>query len=281
MPELPEVEHLCRTLRPRVIGRRVQDVRILRRDVCESFRGESPRPARTTDHDLLREARISAVHRHGKQCAIVAEDGRALCVHLGMSGRLEWHAGTPAAEKHEHLRWRLDSGVLTFRDPRRFGGIWTFPTLELLRECRWSPLGPDALEITPEALRASLLRTRRALKSALLDQRVVAGVGNIYADEALFVSQLSPRRASCTLSGADAARLVDSLRGVLLASINAGGSTLRDYRDAEGRAGTAQAAHRVYGRGGLPCTRCGTELLVERVGQRTSVSCPKCQPNIR
>jgi len=280
MPELPEVEHLRRTLCPRLIGQRVLEVRVWRRDVCTSFRGSPLRTVRPTGHDLLLAARVSALHRHGKQCAVVASDGRAMCVHLGMSGRLEWHAHPPDRHKHEHLRWRLDSGVLTFRDPRRFGGVWTYPTFEIVRDVRWSALGPDALEVTPAALRNSLARTRRAIKSVLLDQGLIAGVGNIYADEALFASRLSPHRAASTLSDAEVSRLVDALRGVLLAAINAGGSTLRDYRDAEGRAGAAQSAHRVYGRAGLPCASCGGLLKAESVAQRTSVWCPKCQPNI-
>ncbi len=167
--------------------------------------------------------------------------------------------------------------ALLFCDPRRFGGLWAFPTAGALRAARWAQLGPDALRVTAAQLRPRLHATRRPLKSALLDQHLLAGVGNIYADESLFRAGLHPRRPAASLSRQEVAGLAAAIRFCLQTSLAAGGSTLRDYRDADGRSGFAQAAHAVYGRGGLPCFTCGARLRIGQTAQRTTVHCPRCQ----
>lgn len=210
-----------------------------------------------------------------------------MVVHLGMTGQLLLLATNqqPTQTDHIHARWSLadkrgrDSGSLLFRDPRRFGGLFTFRSLDALR-LAWSSLGPDALEPLPHDHPAlgRLWRSRRAIKAALLDQSCLAGVGNIYADESLFRAGISPRRRAGALRPGERAALLDAVRAILHDSIRAGGSTLHDYRNALGEAGDFQSRHLVYGRGGQPCFRCERPLSTESLGQRTTCWCPNCQP---
>ncbi len=291
MPELPEVETVRTTLQTRLLGRVIERATIKRRDMLvvpgdppggfsRSARGAAPRFRRVRAADLLGGDRVDGVLRHGKQLAIVGASGRVLCVHLGMSGALLWRAPGKRLERadHVHAHWRLDDGSrLVFRDPRRFGGLWSFPGMDNLRLARWDALGPDALAVTSAQLGRALARSRRPVKAALLDQRAIAGVGNIYADEALFGSDIDPRRPAESLTRTETTRLARAIRGVLARAVRARGSTLRDYRDADGDPGAFQLAHSVYGRAGLPCHACGSPLASALVGQRTSVWCNACQ----
>lgn len=288
MPELPEVEHLRRSLEPALLGRTIVKATLHRRDVAvmpadpqggfsRSF--SDVRPARLTRRDLLLDATIDRLERKGKQLAILATDGRAVCVHLGMTGGL-LHLPSSSRNRrrdHVHATWWLDDGSrLLFRDPRRFGGLWICPTRGCLDE-RWERLGPDALHVTTRALSAALQSRRAPIKATLLDQRVLAGVGNIYADEALFRARIRPGRPSPSLAASEIRRLASSIRALLQQAIRAGGSSIRDYRDAQGRRGLQQRRHAVYGRGGEPCVHCGNPLLLEIIAQRTTVSCAHCQ----
>lgn len=238
---------------------------------------EGPRSAA----DLLAGAILVEIRRHGKQLALIGDAGRVLVVQLGMTGRLVWrsaagrHSGpTP----HEHVRWRFEGGgTVAFIDPRRFGGLTPLPAADALRE-RWRALGPDALGIGPPALARGLHGSRRAVKAALLDQRVLAGVGNIYADEALFQAGIHPSRQAGSLRHEEIPRLAAAIRSVLRRAVRAGGSTVRDYVNADGAAGEFSRSHAVYGRGGAPCRRCGETLAVLRLAQRATVACPVCQP---
>lgn len=293
MPELPEVECLRRSLEPHLVGRTVRRAVLRRRDICEVF-GES-RPRRATPVDLLEGCTITRLDRRGKQLAIIAGDGAVLSVHLGMTGQLLFSPPTrdgpddqsrssksAAAQSHVHATWELTEsgspvGKLMFRDPRRFGGLWTFPSVRALLEHRWNALGPDALTIMGGELAQALSGSRRHIKAAMLDQGVLAGVGNIYADEALFQAGIRPRRLGCRLTVAEVETLASAIRSVLGSSIQTGGSTLRDYRDANGKAGSSQLTHAVYGRGGEACVRCGGRLREAQVGQRTTVWCASCQ----
>jgi formamidopyrimidine-DNA glycosylase len=222
---------------------------------------------------------IERLERRGKQLAIVSASGPALLVHLGMSGSLRAAApgAAPARADHIHASWVLDSGWrVDFRDPRRFGGIWTFADFGEVLE-RWESLGPDGLRVTGAQLRARCGRSRRAIKAALLDQGVVAGVGNIYADEALFAARIHPGMPAAGLTPAQFAALAAAVRRVLRGAVAAGGSTIRDYIDARGRAGRAQERHAVYGRAGRGCVACGVVLESSELAQRTTVYCPRCQ----
>ena len=164
-----------------------------------------------------------------------------------------------------------------FRDPRRFGGLWCYASRESMEAERWSRLGPDALSIDARTLSKRLGRTRRAIKAALLDQRLLAGLGNIYADEILFAARIHPLSRSASIPPAHCRRLAETIRRVLRQAITAGGSTLRDYVDGQGRPGTYVLRHLVYGRRGKPCARCRRPLRSRPVAQRTTVYCPSCQ----
>lgn len=278
-----------RALASRVVGRRVVSARLYRRDVlvmpgdpAGGFArnpGSAPARRRVPPSALLVEGVLTTPARRGKQLALCAADGRTVLVHLGMTGSvLVLEKGSRGPQDHVHASWRLDDGSrVLFRDPRRFGGLWALASAADL-DRRWASLGPDGLEVSGDQLFQALRRTRRGLKAALLDQHVVAGVGNIYADEALHRAGLHPRRRGESLSVAEAHRLAEEARRVLAEAVEARGSTLRDYRLPGGEAGGFAARHRVYGRGGQPCLACGGPLLHAVVAQRTTVWCPKCQP---
>ena len=316
MPELPEVETVRRALERAMVGRVVTKVTIHRRDVVV-FPGDPkggfarntrtdktpPTPVRARPALLLRGATVGAVRRHGKTLVIAAErDDRggqspAAVVHLGMSGQLltlpaRAVAGGGAADvSHGHVEWTLAdpeggpdggaAGRVLFRDPRRFGGVWGFASLADAERAMIEPLGPDALGVTAEELgqvtRGSGRGSGRAIKVLLLDQRALAGVGNIYAAEALFRAGLRPDRAAGSVSDAEVEGLAGAIREVLADAIERKGSTLRDYRVPDGSKGGAQLVHRVYGRGGRECLVCGAVLETGVVGQRTTVWCGVCQ----
>jgi formamidopyrimidine-DNA glycosylase len=281
MPELPEVENVRRSLSDALVGRTVESVRVRRRDVVHG----SARPP-----DLLRGCRIRSVRRHGKQLALMgaaAHDrqvDRCVCVHLGMSGSLQAvpahrRGGGPARPvPHTHVTWTLDDGTqVRFVDPRRFGGIWTFADSNELVQHRWRALGEDALVIRPGSLLQSFQRTQRALKPALLDQNLVAGLGNIYVDELLFNCRLHPLTPCRTLTLNRIQALVRCMRQLLHRATRCGGSTVRDYVDGHGRPGHFQNAHQVYGRAGQSCVRCRKPLRRQIVAGRGTVFCPGCQ----
>ena len=275
MPELPEVETVRRTLEPRVLGRRVTVARLRRRDICELLPG-----AKRTPEHLLQGATITKTLRHGKQLALIADGGRVVCIHLGMSGVVSWATSLPrfTSADHAHAWWRLDDGsAIVFADPRRFGGLWLSPDMATLQREKWGVLGVDALVVYGRALRQAAGESERIVKAALLDQSVLAGVGNIYADESLFVARIAPTRACLTLSEVEWERLAAAVRKVLGDALEGGGSTLRDYRDSNGQRGTFQLRHAVYGRGGEACLVCRGMLRHAVLGQRMTVWCPACQ----
>lgn len=286
MPELPEVEFLRRTLEPRLLGRGVVAATLHRRDVAVgpmdppggfARQRAAVRPTRLRPAQMLADAVIERIDRRGKLLAIVAGDGRALGVHLGMTGQLLWApGGGRLPTDHVHATWRLDDrSRLVFRDPRRFGGLWLAESRDGLLP--WRGLGPDALTLPPRDLHGLLARVRRPIKAALLDQGLLAGVGNIYADEALHRAGIHPAELACEISAPRARELGKALRELLVLAVKAGGSTLRDYRAAEGQAGAFQLQHAVYGRGGLPCLTCGQLLDSGVLASRTTVWCPGCQ----
>jgi formamidopyrimidine-DNA glycosylase len=284
MPELPEVETLRRSLEPALVGRSIAGVNVTRRDMlCAPgdppggfSRSRSTRPpVRLRPDWLLRGATIARLTRRGKQLGIETPDARAIVVHLGMTGGLRVLDAGERRPAHTHAAWRLDDGrALVFSDARRFGLVRLLPGGTA---GHWAVLGPDALTITASALATRLAGTRRGVKAALLDQAVLAGVGNIYADEALFASRIHPEARADRLDRDAVRALAGAIRSILRRAIDRGGSTIRDYRDASGRAGGYQDAHAVYGRGGQPCVRCGGELALSRVAQRATVHCPACQ----
>lgn len=293
MPELPEVESVRCSLEPEILHKRIKKAELFRRDVLVApgdprggfsrQRSGRPTPAATRAHDLLEGCTITEIRRRGKQLAMIGVDAagesHALGVQLGMSGAVEFTktrnepAGPPA---HTHAQWTFAHGVMRFIDPRRFGGLRVFRTLADLQK-HFDELGPDALHITADALGAALATAKRPIKAALLDQTLIAGVGNIYADEALFISRIHPATIATRLTPEHVDTLAKAIRDVLRDAIGAGGSTIRDYRSASGVKGGFQSRHLVYGRAGEPCARCGTKLRGGRLAQRATVWCPVCQ----
>ena len=271
MPELPEVETVRRALARALPEGRTRIVGAVRsRQPLRDLHGPS------LPFSTLAGARIDGWDRHGKVLLVRLEGPRTLAVHLGMSGRLELAPpdGTPPA--HGHLRLDLDGGaVLWFRDPRRFGSL---AVLEGHRSGADLGLGPDALATpwTATRLAAVLAGTGRSIFDALLDQRRVAGLGNIYVQEILHAAGIDPRAAAGRLASRTLARLAARIRPVLRAAIERGGTTLRDHRAPDGRPGSNAAHLRVYGRAGARCG-CGGRLRGLRLGGRTVTFCPRCQ----
>ena len=280
MPELPEVESLRRDLAKRILGANVVRSEISRPDVLyrAPMAPATPLPVGSA---------IVQLHRHGKQLVIETSRHGCLLVHLGMTGSIRIvSAGDSDSidlERHVHARWTLrtpsgDVLHMRHRDPRRFGWLESHPSLRSIRESCWSLLGPDALSVQACHLVAAFGRSRRALKCVLLDQAVTAGIGNIYADEALFRAGLHPCTATCRLKPAHVRHLATVIRRVLRQAVDRGGSTTQDHRTADGAWGSFQELHQVYGRAGLPCTRCGGALASRLVQQRMTVFCRTCQP---
>ena len=285
MPELPEVETIRRTLLEHAIGYRVRRVQVFQPSVIHSLHKFPPKNKLT--EELFRGSLICNCLRKGKQLALVSDDDRFLRIQLGMTGQIligERKSPALARHNHVHIVWHLHNEknnnapplLMKYRDIRRFGRVWTACTdAELQRT--WDKLGYDALSITTSELADALKRTNRPIKAALLDQNLIAGIGNIYADESLFAASVHPLTPTNLLTRQQFRVLARCLRKVLRESIEYGGSTLRDYVDASGEKGSFQNRHRVYGRAGQPCCSCGEPLQKIRLAGRTTVFCPDCQ----
>jgi formamidopyrimidine-DNA glycosylase len=265
MPELPEVQTVVSRLNPVVAGKRVEGFRLLRRDIVKHGPVDLAR--------RLKGKIVGAVQRQGKRIVFSFVSGEELIVHLGMTGNLFLSpVGSPPA-KHTHMRIRFRglAAELHFRDPRRFGGVW------LAGADRFSaPLGPDALRIRMSEFRA-LTSSRRQIKPLLLDQRAIAGLGNIYTDEALFLAGIHPKKPAADIGVPQVALLLQSIRKVLRAAIADGGSSIQDYVNVDGEPGWFQLKHKVYGREGESCRRCRTAIERIVVGSRSTHFCPRCQ----
>lgn len=267
MPELPEVENIRLGLAP-LLGRRILAAELRRFDIVRPTVS-----SREAARKLLEGAVLARIERVGKQLALITNDDQALGVHLGMTGELALVHPNDPATKHEHARWIFEGGqALAFRDPRRFGELRATTLQEI-----FAMLGPDALAIDALSLISTCGRSLRPIKAALLDQHVLAGVGNIYADEALFASNIKPTRRCRALTNTEWECLAASIRRTLAQAIRHGGSTISDYRKPDGQAGSAQHSHLVYGRSGQRCVCCGKGLRTSQVAQRTTVWCGYCQ----
>jgi formamidopyrimidine-DNA glycosylase len=272
MPELPEVETIARGLARQVKGDRIETVWI----------GAKPEPLKSPAQEIarvLQGARIADVRRVGKHIVFDLEcerDGATAhhqwIVHLGMTGRMLVAQAESEIAKHTHAIATLASGrELRFEDPRRFG------RLQVIRDTTFEAQGREPLDVAFEIF-ANLFRGRKTpIKSALLNQKLLSGIGNIYADEALFRARIRPRRRAASLTRAELHKLYDSVRQVLNEAIKAGGSSVSDYVDADGKRGLFQFHHRVYGREAKPCLRCRTPIKRIVIAGRSSHYCPKCQ----
>jgi formamidopyrimidine-DNA glycosylase len=268
MPELPEVETVVRALRPVLEGRRLARVEARRADL------RWPLPPRLAER--LEGARVGRVARRAKYGLVALEGGETLIFHLGMSGRLRLDAGGEGP--HDHVLLETEEGrCIVFTDPRRFGMLDLWPSDRLGEHRLLAGLGAEPLGAALGPLMARAFAGRVApVKALLLDQRIVAGVGNIYACEALWRARLRPDRAAGALGPAEVARLARAVPAVLEAAIAAGGSSLRDHVQPDGTLGMFQHSWAVYGRDGQACPRGHT---VERLVQsgRSSFFCPRCQ----
>jgi formamidopyrimidine-DNA glycosylase len=270
MPELPEVETVRRGLTPLITGRRITQVAVrhrgLRWPVAPDFERE------------LQTRAILNVDRRGKYL-LVRCDGGTLIVHLGMSGSLRVVPAATPLEVHDHLDLALDDGrILRFNDPRRFGSVhWV--KQDPLAHPLLAGLGPEPLaaDFDGDALYAATRGRSAAIKLVLMDSHVLAGIGNIYASEALHRAGIHPARSADRVSRARYRQLAHAIRTTLERALAAGGSTLRDFVDATGALGCFQQQLEVYGRAGEPCHTCGTTVRSIRQGQRSTFYCPRCQ----
>jgi formamidopyrimidine-DNA glycosylase len=279
MPELPEVETIANGLNKRVAGDRIDSV----------WLGSKPEPLKSSAREIssaLEGARIQRVRRVGKHIVfdLQSDDlqsgdlasgkkngGGQWIVHLGMTGRML--VATPETEipKHTHLIAKMVSGrELRFVDPRRFGRLE-------VRQSSFSGPGSEPLQIGVEEFSRLFHRSKTPIKAALLNQKLLHGVGNIYADEALFRAHIRPRRRANTLTSTELKKLHAAVQKVLQAAIAAGGSSISDYVDADGEAGFFQIQHRAYGREGKPCLKCKTPIKKIVVAGRGTHYCPQCQ----
>ncbi|MBI4718498.1 MAG: bifunctional DNA-formamidopyrimidine glycosylase/DNA-(apurinic or apyrimidinic site) lyase [Planctomycetes bacterium] len=284
MPELPEVETIVRQLDAALAGRTLGEVRLHRYDTVRC----APRPL----GELLRRRRVERVVRRAKRIIIVLAPPGHLIVHLGMTGRFTLDDATDPAPKHTHLRIRIAGSVqeLRFTDARRFGGVWwsdTFPepqrrSLPDAAQARiWrTPVGPEPLSLTLAEFRI-ILRRRRPVKTLLMDQAAIAGLGNIYCSESLHRAGIHPETPACLLDHDAAGRLLRAIKTTLRQAIRHQGSTVDDYRGADGREGSYQNHHRVYQRERTPCPTCGAAIRRIVMAGRSTFYCPACQPRRR
>ncbi len=268
MPELPEVESVARQLRPRLVNRRITSV------------WTDPQ-SRFVDVQAATGARVAGLRRRGKYllAGLTAAEAprRELVMHLGMTGAFRFRDGDWTPDAYVRATLTLDDGVLDFRDVRRFGRLTVVPagdysTIATLAQMGPEPLGPD---FRPTDFHAALRRSRMPVKAQLLSQRPVAGVGNIYADEALWLSGIHPRARR--VGPQRAARLWGAIRQVLQAAIEREGTTFRDYQMVNGQSGRNATFLIAYGQQGRPCPRCSTALRKTDVGGRGTTYCPRCQ----
>ncbi|MES0874984.1 bifunctional DNA-formamidopyrimidine glycosylase/DNA-(apurinic or apyrimidinic site) lyase [Sinimarinibacterium thermocellulolyticum] len=271
MPELPEVETVRRGLTPYLQHRRI-DAAVVREP---RLRWPIPPELPTK----LASRRVEYIDRRGKYLIVVLDSGDRVILHLGMSGRLFVLDPDAPVRKHDHVDWQLDSGrIVRFHDPRRFGAMLWWPATEtehvLLRD-----MGPEPFSDDFDG--AYLFRASRgrsaAVKSFVMDGRIVVGAGNIYATEALFRAGIRPTRAAGRLTRAECTRLAAQIREVLAEAVRLGGTTLRDFAGADGASGYFQQALAVYGRNGETCHVCATPIRRIVIGQRSSFYCPRCQ----
>jgi formamidopyrimidine-DNA glycosylase len=273
MPELPEVETVRRSLLAKLPGRRVTEIQVrdarLRVPVAEEKLNE-----------LIAGRRVTDLSRRAKYLIIHFDSGSHLIIHLGMSGQLLLMPAGRPFDKHEHVIFSLDDGLeLRFRDPRRFGMVVALADSELSEFAPLRHLGPEPLAADCKAdyLFERSRGLKQPVKNFVMDQRVIVGVGNIYASESLFLAGIHPLKPAGSIRRARWQRLTESIKRVLREAIRQGGTTLSDFRDSEGNAGYFQVALRVYGRKGEPCRTCRATIRAQVVGGRSTFYCPKCQ----
>ncbi|MCH7993783.1 MAG: bifunctional DNA-formamidopyrimidine glycosylase/DNA-(apurinic or apyrimidinic site) lyase [Planctomycetes bacterium] len=271
MPELPEAETIAQELSAQLTGKRLGKVLVLRPDIVHG----SPQPL----GKLLSGRRIRSVHRRAKRVILTLTPPAELIFCFGMSGRIRVCPANAPVEPHTHLRIKLSGSTreLRFRDPRRFGGVWCLAGGKSHVGRKLGPLGPEPLPMTPAEFQQVISR-RRQIKALLLDQRLIAGLGNIYCDEALHAAGIHPLTQAGALDAVATRRLLRAIKSTLRHAIRMNGSTLTDYLRTDGRRGSFQKYHRVYQHVGKPCRSCGTVIERLIVAGRSTFVCTVCQP---
>lgn len=270
MPELPEVETTRRGIEPHIKGRRISKL------VVRQAQLRWPIPEELSS--ALPGEKIIDVQRRGKYLLLGSRQG-TLIIHLGMSGSLRVLSSKVSPGKHDHVDLVLEDGkLLRYTDPRRFG-CWLWQTGEPQQHPLLASLGPEPLddEFTADYLWNRSRGRSTPVKAFIMDSHIVVGVGNIYANEALFIAGINPRRKAKNVSRLRYLALVDSIKTVLARAIQVGGTTLRDFTNSNGDPGYFKQSLQVYGRGGLDCRKCGKVLKEIRLGQRSTVYCANCQ----
>ncbi|AYE38584.1 DNA-formamidopyrimidine glycosylase [Companilactobacillus zhachilii] len=272
MPEMPEVETVRRGLNAQVKGRKITDVEIRYQNLI------------TGDVDQFKEfvtgATITDVGRRAKFLLIHLDNGYTIISHLRMEGRYRISADPSAIDKHSHAIFTLDNGQkMIYNDVRKFGRMQLWNTDDLANNKSIHKLGPEPLsvEFTFEDLKPRIMRHRKDIKTVLLDQSVMSGLGNIYVDEVLWKVKLHPETPANHLTDTDIQNIIEASNQEMKNAIASGGSTIRSYVDATGHTGNMQNSLQVYGKEGTPCPRCGTDIVKIKVGGRGTHFCPKCQ----
>ncbi len=270
MPELPEVETVVRDLRPELVGRTITALNV----GTQSLR----KPWRKTDSPKIINTSIQNVLRRGKWIGITLNVPEVLLVHLGMTGQLTIASADLEMPNHTHFIFTLnDSRELRFRDVRRFGSISLLNNGEAWHAFLNAQLGPEPADLILKPFQVAVRSSGRTIKAILLDQIIVAGIGNIYADEALFRAGLHPERRGAKVKLAECERLMHAIQEVIAEAIESRGSTIRDYIGGSGLRGGFQHALAVYGRTGEACVKCAMPIRMVRIGGRSSHFCPQCQ----
>jgi formamidopyrimidine-DNA glycosylase len=286
MPELPEVETVVRDLTPLLIGRTVLDVETGKRKLRRAWKSSWTKQ--------IINSKITSLTRRGKWIACTLQHNKpsdktasatvsekwesVILLHLGMTGQLTVHNENEERQDHTHIIFKLDQRKeWRFRDVRRFGSADYFATVEEFQLFLEDKLGPEPFDMKTEDFQKRVQSSARCLKAILLDQNVIAGVGNIYADEACFISGLLPSKTGKSTTVQECERLLQAIVNVLNQAINGRGSTIKDYIGGSGLMGTYQGEFRVYGRTDEACYLCGSKIEMVRLAGRSSHFCPKCQ----
>jgi formamidopyrimidine-DNA glycosylase len=271
MPELPEVETIVRDLRPLLVGKTIHAV--------HSGPAKLRNPWQSKWDNSVIGRTIDRIKRRGKWILVYLDDESLLVLHLGMTGQLTVHPVEDEMANHVHWRLELEKGQeeLRFRDHRRFGSALYFANEQACMNGLHEKLGPEPFDLESKTWREAIQKSKRKLKALLMDQELVAGVGNIYADESLFVAQLHPEQTGKQTTPTQAEHLREAIVQVLTKAINGRGSTIRNYVSGSGLQGEYQDELYVYGRTDQPCMKCQTPIKVMRLGGRSTHYCPQCQ----
>ncbi|MEA3469272.1 MAG: bifunctional DNA-formamidopyrimidine glycosylase/DNA-(apurinic or apyrimidinic site) lyase [Thermodesulfobacteriota bacterium] len=276
MPELPEIEVICQGLLPHLINREIIDVR------CSGKQLRSPVRCEELQRELQNN-KIVSLTRRAKYLVLKTDKGTMLVIHLGMTGNMGIFDAGSLIKKHDHVCWLLDNKTeLRFNDTRRFGAVRLFSANNAAKEEKkfFSATGPEPFSraCSVAYLMQRAARRKQPVKNFIMDSHVIAGIGNIYANETLFHSRIHPERPAVSLSAKEWKRLLTVMRKTLKHAIKCGGSTISDFVNASGEGGYFQMNFRIYGKAGKTCSRCGQVISKKIIGGRSSFFCQKCQP---